>query len=96
MKYLLMIIASLASTSSLSQTPYGNCDQPAQYYQEQYEANGQVKDMVCLQKAMERDLNDPNSYSCPDSAQYYQSQYEQHGQSSDLICMQKALEKELQ
>ena len=49
-----------------------------------------------MQKAMERDLNDPSRYSCPSSTQYYQTQYEQHGRSSDLVCMQKALEKELQ
>lgn len=96
MRYFLVILVTLVATSSFSQTPYGNCDQPARYYQERYEASGQIKDMVCMQKAMERDLNDPSRYSCPSSTQYYQTQYEQHGRSSDLVCMQKALEKELQ
>lgn len=93
-----LIAIALVSTSNVAfaQTRYGSCSEPAQYYQERYERSGQVKDMVCMQKALERDLMDTSSYSCPNSAQYYQTQYEQHGRSGDLICMQKALEEELQ
>lgn len=94
-----IILASLfifPSSIAAAQTRYGSCPEKAQFYQERYEASGQVKDLVCMQKAMERDLQNSSSYSCPDSAQYYQTQYEQHGRSSDLVCMQKTLEKELQ
>ncbi|WP_343314032.1 hypothetical protein AAIB41_02490 [Brucella sp. BE17] len=93
---LISFFVIFASSFASAQTPYGSCSEPAQYYQERYEKNGQVKDMVCMQKALERDLTDTSSYSCPHSAQYYQTQYEQHGRSGDLICMQKALEEELQ
>ncbi len=94
-----IILASLfifPSSIATAQTRYGSCQEKAQFYQERYESSGQVKDLVCMQKAMERDLQDSSRYSCPNSAQYYQTQYEQYGQSDDLICMQKALEKELQ
>ena len=83
-------------TPADAQTPYGTCAERAQYYQERYEANGQLADMVCMQKALERDMQNPSQYSCQNSAQSYQTAYELHGRSDDLICMQKALERELQ
>lgn len=78
-----------------AQTPYGSCPERAQYYQERYESDGQMSDMVCMQKAMERDLQDPSGYSCPDSAQSYQTSYETSGRFDDMICMKTALEREL-
>ena len=90
-------LASMGFVSvSSAQTPYGACSERAQYYQERYESSGQVGDMVCMQKAMERDLNDTSGYSCPRSAQSYQTSYETDGRFDDMVCMQKALESELQ
>ena len=79
-----------------AQTPYGSCSETAQYYQEQYERDGQVKDMVCMQKALEREMTNGPNYSCGESAQYYQTAYEKYGRVSDLVCMQEALEREMQ
>lgn len=96
LKFFLVSILIFMSGYAFAQTPYGTCEKPAQFYQERYEANGQTQDMVCMQKAMERDLNDTSSYTCTKSAQHYQTQYEQSGRFTDLVCMQKQLEKELQ
>ncbi|MQX45740.1 hypothetical protein GHK30_03890 [Sinorhizobium medicae] len=45
----------IVSVSS-GQTPYGACPERVQYYQERYESSGQVSDMVCMQKTLERGL----------------------------------------
>ncbi|KQQ72436.1 hypothetical protein ASF70_12970 [Rhizobium sp. Leaf321] len=88
----------VADTGSISfaATPYGSCSETAQVYQERYESRGQVQDMVCMQKALEREMTDGPSYSCSRSAQSYQTAYETTGRTSDLVCMQEALERELQ
>lgn len=93
---LTLFVALLSASSALAQTPYGSCPQSPQYYQERYESDGQASDMVCYQKALERDMNDNSDYSCPSTAQHYQTAYESDGRSEDLICYQKALERELQ
>lgn len=92
----LMLFASAVSGMADTQTPYGSCNRTAQYYQERYENLGQVSDMVCMQKALEREMTSGPSYSCADTAQAYQTAYETSGRSSDLVCMQEALKRELQ
>jgi hypothetical protein len=93
----LAIICSLSlGTSVLAAAPYGSCPEKAQVYQERFESSGQVQDMVCMQKALEREMTEGPSYSCLDSAQSYQTAYEKSGRASDLVCMQEALKRELQ
>lgn len=87
----MLCVASIAA----AQTPYGSCPQRASYYQNRYESTGQASDLVCYQKALEREMISPQRFSCPNSAQYYQTRYERTGNSDDLICYQQALEREL-
>ena len=76
-------------------TPYGDCLERAQVYQSRFEADGRSSDLVCYQKALERELGGNEKFNCPRSAQFYQTQFESSGQSSDLVCYQQALEREL-
>lgn len=77
-------------------TPYGSCSDRAEAYQNQYERTSQASDLVCYQKALERELGGSQEFDCPRNAQHYQSAYERSGNSSDLVCYQQALERELQ
>lgn len=92
--YLALVLVFPSLTAAQS-TPYGSCGQRAQYYQERYERSQQAQDLVCYQKALEREMRSPQRFDCPRSAQYYQSAYERDQRSSDLICFQQALEREL-
>lgn len=76
-------------------TPYGSCPERADVYQARYERTMRAGDLVCLQKAMERELSGSERYDCPRSAQYYQEAYEARMRTSDLVCMQQALEREM-
>lgn len=76
-------------------TPYGSCPERADVYQARYERTMRAGDLVCLQKAMERELSGSERYDCPRSAQYYQEAYEDRMRTSDLVCMQQALEREM-
>ena len=98
MKYFLTIFFAFTITGQVwaQKTPYGNCPERAQTYQERYEKSQRSQDLVCYQKALERELNGKNSYSCAYSSQYYQTAYERNQRSSDLVCFQKALEREFQ
>ena len=74
-----------------------NCSGRAQDYQERYESTGQVQDLICMTKAMQREMSgDSRVYNCSRSAQYYQTAYESYGRAGDLVCMQQALEREMQ
>jgi len=95
MKAILTFIIILAAMPAAAQTPYGSCPDRAEVYQKRYERNGQASDLVCYQKALERELGGAQKFNCPNSAQYYQSSYERSGNSSDLVCYQQALEREL-
>ena len=96
MKPILTTILALAFVSQAwAQTQYGGCPDRAQAYQERYERSQQSRDLVCYQKALERELRGPQRYGCPSSAQYYQAVYERYQRSSDLVCYQQALEREL-
>ena len=97
MKHFLTALFFLSLTGQVyaQKTPYGNCPERAQLYQERYERSQRSQDLVCYQKALERELNGNNNYSCPHSSQYYQTAYESKQRSSDLVCFQKALEREL-
>ena len=90
-----MFVAGIGS-SGFAANPYGSCSDTAQAYQERYETHGQVQDMVCMQKALEREMTGGPSYSCSRSAQSYQTAYESTGRTSGLVCMQEALKRELQ
>ncbi|TNY27001.1 hypothetical protein BV497_05540 [Fulvimonas soli] len=87
--------ASQRKNDATQTTPYGNCPQRAEVYQKRYESLNQSSDLVCYQKALERELSDEQSFSCPLSAQYYQTAYERNLNASDLVCYQQALEREL-
>lgn len=86
---------ALITTGVNAATPYGNCTERAQTYQERYEKNMRAGDLVCYQKALERELTEGTPDSCPNSAESYQTAYETKMRSSDLACYQKALEREL-
>lgn len=96
-KALLAVCAlGIASTASLAaDTPYGSCSDSAQSYQDRYQSAMRASDLVCYQKALERELGGSSSYACDKSADHYQAAYEKNQQSSDLVCYQQALEREL-
>lgn len=86
----------LASSASLAaNTPYGDCSNSAQSYQDRYQKTMKASDLVCYQKALERELAGNANYNCDKSADYYQTAYQNKQQSADLVCYQKALEREL-
>lgn len=94
----LALLIALMSPAAAQSTAYGSCPDRADRYQARYESTGQVADLVCMQKAMERELSGsdrPTVYDCPRSAQHYQTSYERDGRASDLVCMQTALTREL-
>jgi len=82
-------------TAAAQSTPYGSCPERAEAYQRRYEAAHQSRDLVCYQKALERELAGTERYNCPQSAQYYQSLYQRSARAGDLVCYQQALEREL-
>lgn len=93
---LLMVGAAFLSMSAWAQsTPYGSCPERADVYQARYERTTRAGDLVCMQKAMERELNNADQFDCPLSAQHYQEAYEARTRTSDLVCMQQALEREM-
>lgn len=89
------LIALTLTSHAWAQTPYGDCSDRAQTYQERYEQSQQAQDLVCYQKALERELSGQQRYNCSSSAQYYQTEYERYQRSNDLVCYQQALEREL-
>ena len=88
-------LLGFSASDTVAQSQYDGCPDTASSYQSRYESRGQVKDLVCMQKAMEREMSGRVPYSCSFSAQHYQTAYERDGRVSDLICMQEALEREL-
>ena len=74
---------------------YGNCPLRADFYQNRYNSSAQASDLVCFQRALQRELSGEQKFSCPLSAQHYQTAYERNANSSDLVCYQQALEREL-
>lgn len=90
------LLLAVATTVAIAQaTPYGSCSGRAETYQKRYESTGQSSDLVCYQKALERELGGSQKFSCPQSAQHYQTAYGRSGNSSDLVCYRQALEREL-
>lgn len=87
--------AFLAGSVHGADTPYGSCPERAQTYQERYQSSMRSGDLVCYQKALERELGSSSGYNCPGSSQSYQQAYERTQKASDLICFQQALEREL-
>ena len=98
LKSLLAVCAfGLACTTSFAaNTPYGSCSDSAQSYQDRYQSTMRASDLVCYQKALERELGGNSSYACNESADYYQTEYEANQRSSDLVCYQEALQRELE
>jgi len=92
---LIASVFTLATIPVLAQTPYGSCSSRAEVYQRRYEQFMQARDLVCYQKALERELSGSRRFNCPRTAQYYQRSYERSMNSSDLVCYQQALEREL-
>lgn len=89
-------LVSLTSTAALAaNTPYGSCSDSAQSYQDRYQTSMRASDLVCYQKALERELAGDANYNCDKSADHYQTAYETNQRSSDLVCYQQALEREL-
>lgn len=98
MQILFLCLVILAASPSVlwAQSAYGGCMESAQIYQTRYEKLGRVQDLVCMQKALEREMMTGQGFgSCPHSAQHYQNAYETRGRVNDLTCMQKALQREL-
>ncbi|WP_152974841.1 hypothetical protein [Pseudomonas sp. RIT-PI-q] len=89
-------LALACTTAFAANTPYGSCSDSAQSYQDRYQSTMRASDLVCYQKALERELGGNSSYACDKSADHYQAAYEANQQSSDLVCYQEALERELQ
>jgi len=93
---LMMLLTGFTCSALAQNTPYGSCPERAQVYQERYERTIQSRDLVCYQKALEREMSGKQKFSCPYSAQYYQNAYEKYQRSNDFICYQQALQRELQ
>lgn len=93
--YLALLLAVVSNTAIAQNSPYGSCPDRAENYQKRYEGSGQSRDLVCYQKALEREMSGAQRFDCPYSAQHYQTAYESGGNSSDLVCYQQALEREL-
>ncbi|MGF6109315.1 hypothetical protein QFZ85_000834 [Pseudomonas frederiksbergensis] len=93
----LLLGGSLASCCSvaLAITPYGSCSDSAQSYQDRYQSTMRASDLVCYQKALERELGGSSGYDCSQSAEHYQTEYESNQRSSDLVCYQEALQREM-
>lgn len=91
----LLMLVGVPLVAAAQDTPYGSCPLRAETYQARYESDGQSSDLVCFQKALEREMSGEQKFNCPRSAQHYQTAYEQDGNSSDLVCYQQALEREL-
>ena len=81
--------------SSKVKTQNKSCSERAQTYQERYLRTNRINDLICFQKALERELTNPQQFHCPKSAQHYQDQYLKTNNSSDFVCFNKALRKEL-
>lgn len=92
----LAVLFLFFGVSANAETPYGSCSATAQSYQQSYESNGQASDLVCYQKALEREMSGSVPYDCPLSAQHYQDAYSSSGRSNDLVCYQESLQRELQ
>lgn len=92
---MILLLAGFSSVAAAQNTPYGSCPERAETYQKRFEATGRSSDLVCMEKALERELSGSRRFNCPNSAEYYQTAYERHGNSSDLVCFQQALEREL-
>lgn len=88
---------SSGSTKSVSapSSSYGSCSERAEIYKRSYENGGNPSDLVCLQKALERELSGAQSFSCPHSAQHYKTAYEASANPSDLACLRQTLVEEL-
>lgn len=89
------MLGLVCSTSIAATTPYGYCSDSAQSYQDRYQATMRASDLVCYQKALERELGGNSNYNCDKSADYYQTAYETNQRTSDLVCFQEALQREL-
>ncbi len=72
-----------------------SCPERADTYQQRYENSGRANDLICFQKASEREMSGQQTYNCPNSAQSYQTAYENRGRASDLVCFQQALNREM-
>ena len=83
----LLFILSLPLVAMAQETPYGSCPLRAETYQDRYESTGQASDLVCFQKALEREMSGAHKFCCPRTAQYYQTSYERAGNSSDLVLL---------
>lgn len=94
--YLALMLAFISITVAAQDTPYGSCPDRADIYQKRYLSTMQAQDLVCYQKALEREMNGTQKFNCPYSAQYYQTAYLSSMSASDLVCYQQALERELQ
>lgn len=72
-----------------------SCPETSQTYQDRYERSFRTSDLVCMQRALERELSGQSVYSCNQTSQFYQERYERTGRNSDLVCMQEVLGEEL-
>jgi hypothetical protein len=90
-----LLTALVTSNVYAAETPYGSCPERAQTYQDRYNKSMRSSDLVCFQKALQRELGDSSGFSCPGSSQSYQEAYERTMNSSDLVCFQQALQREL-
>ncbi len=48
----------VGTVPAVAQTPYGDCLDTAQHYQDRYQQSGEVSDMVCFRRALQRELSD--------------------------------------
>ena len=72
-----------------------SCNLSADHYQESYLRDLKPSYLVCMQKAMEREMSGSPSKACPASADSYQERYLSNGKPSDLVCMQEAMTREM-
>ncbi len=85
---LIALLIGLACPGIAQDTPYGRCPGRAQVYQERYEQDSQARDLVCYQKALQRELSGKQTFNCPHSARCYQNAYEKYSRTNDLVYYQ--------
>lgn len=95
-----MAMLTVHGVSAQQTTPYGECLESSQTYQDRYLSEGRSSDFVCFNVALERELLSssiqPNYelLACPKSSIFYNYRYQSSKSDEDQLCINAALERE--
>lgn len=96
------IVVALLSTNGLlaqSTTPYGECLEAAQIYQDRYISEGRVSDLICFNMAFVRESSAVleaigKQPACPKSSNFYKHRYRSSLEKVDQSCLKITLARE--